>query len=341
MKTPTIFEKYRQDVDNKIKLIIHNRNSELYRMMDYHFGWSDANGNSVQSNSGKAMRPALCLFSCEALNGDVNGASWAAAALELTHNFSLILDDVQDDDMERRHRPTVWALWGKPQAINAGTAMHILSSYALSQMKACGVSFQKQLLVYQKLDEITLKLIEGQYLDISFEDKFDITVKDYINMIELKTAALISGSMEIGAGFASEDETVVNNFKEMGKCLGLAFQVKDDILGIWGNQNETGKPLGNDIRRRKKSFPIVYALENAPEYQRHELVTIYSNKRMTEDNVYRVLEILNTVNAQENAQKFVQAYCDNAKNNFSNLKLELNAKNELSDVIEFMSGRNY
>ena len=131
MKTPAIFEKYRRDVDEKIKLIIHDHNSELYKMMEYHLGWLDVNGNSVRDNSGKAMRPALCLFSCEALNGDINGAQWAAAALELTHNFSLILDDIQDDDRERRHRPTVWAIWGKPQAINAGTAMHILSSYAL------------------------------------------------------------------------------------------------------------------------------------------------------------------------------------------------------------------
>ena len=341
MKTPAIFQKYRRDVDEKIKLIIRDHNSELYKMMEYHLGWLDVNGNSVRDNSGKAMRPALCLFSCEALNGDINGAQWAAAALELTHNFSLILDDVQDDDRERRHRPTVWAIWGKPQAINAGTAMHVLSSYALAQMKTCGVSFQKQLQAYQKLDEITLNLIEGQYLDISYEDNFDITVKDYIKMIELKTAALISGSMEIGAAFASEDETVTSNFKDMGKYLGLAFQIKDDILGIWGNQNETGKSSGSDIRRHKKSFPIVYALENAPERLKNELVTIYANKRMSEDNVNRILEILDEVNARENAQKFVETFCDNAKNSFGNLQLGQSAKSDMNDVIEFMAGRNY
>jgi len=166
-------------------------------------------------------------------------------------------------------------------------------------------------------------------------------VKDYIKMIELKTAALISGSMEIGAAFASEDETVTSNFKDMGKYLGLAFQIKDDILGIWGNQNETGKSSGSDIRRHKKSFPIVYALENAPERLKNELVTIYANKRMSEDNVNRILEILDEVNARESAQKFVETFCDNAKNNFGNLQLGQSAKSDINDVIEFMAGRNY
>ncbi len=299
MKLPGILEKYRSEVDAEIKAVLNSRQMPLYDMMRYHFGWIDDKGNPVQNNAGKALRPALCLFSCEAVGGNYRKALPAAAALELVHNFSLIHDDIQDDDKERRHRPTVWAIWGKPQAINAGTAMRILANTALARFQGDGISLQKQLVINQRLDEISLRLIEGQYLDISFENRFDIKVNDYLTMIEGKTASLISGSMEIGAFLGTDNEASIRSFREIGKNLGLAFQIKDDILGIWGNQEETGKPSGNDIRRRKKSFPVVYALENVNGNLRKELIAIYQNGAMDEESVDQVLEIFDTSGRQD------------------------------------------
>jgi geranylgeranyl diphosphate synthase, type I len=341
MKLPIILEKYRSEVENEIKAVINSRQMPLYDMMRYHFGWIDDRGNPVQNNSGKALRPALCLFSCEAVGGNYRKALPAAGALELIHNFSLIHDDIQDDDKERRHRPTVWAVWGKPQAINAGTAMRILANASLVRLQGDGISLQKQLVVNQQLDEISLRLIEGQYLDISYENLFDIKVRDYLSMISGKTASLIAGSMEIGAFLGTDSEITIKSFQEIGKNLGLAFQIRDDILGIWGNPEETGKSAGNDIRRRKKSYPVVYALENTDKALKKELVSIYQNALISEKEVDRVLEIFESVGAQTNAQKMVETYSDEALHILNQLKLSSPVKRDMEEIVQFLTGRNY
>ncbi len=346
MKSPVILEKYRSAIDDELRNIIleavpNDRSEPLYDMMRYHLGWIDEKGNPAQNNAGKALRPALCLFSCEASGGDYQQALPAAAALELVHNYSLIHDDIQDDDRERRHRPTVWAIWGKPQAINAGTAMRLLANVALLRLRGDGISLAKQCHISQRLDEITLRLIEGQYLDISYESCFDIGVNDYLTMISGKTAALISGSMEIGAYLGTEKAICISGFQETGKNLGLAFQIRDDILGIWGDQKETGKPAGNDIRRRKKSYPVVYALENTREKTKEALIDIYRNSRVEDAEVDQVLDIFDSVNAQYNAQKAVEKYCQAAFKAFNQLKLKTTAKAEMEELVQFLTGRTY
>jgi geranylgeranyl diphosphate synthase, type I len=341
MSLPLILEKYRTEVDSEIKAIIDSRSSPVYDMMRYHFGWIDKTGNPAKNNSGKALRPALCLFSCEAVGGNYRKALPAAAALELVHNFSLIHDDIQDNDRERRHRPTVWTIWGKAQAINAGTAMRILANTALLRLRGDGISLEKQSRLNELLDEISLKLIEGQYLDISYEDRFDIKVSDYLNMISGKTAALISGSMEIGAFIGTDQTSCVNSIQEIGKNLGLAFQIRDDILGIWGHEEETGKPSGNDIRRRKKSIPVVYALEHTRGNTKKEMISIYKSRMMDENTVSRVLEIFESVDAQANVQKMVDRYCREAIQAFIDLKLANNAKIEMEELVHFLTDRNY
>lgn len=341
MKIPDILEKYRPEVEVEIQAVLNTHRMPLYDMMRYHFGWIDDKGIEVHNPTGKAIRPALCLFSCEAVGGNYRKALPAAAAMELVHNFSLIHDDIQDDDMERRHRPTVWAVWGKPQAINAGTAMRILANTALSRFQGDGISIQKQLIVNQHLDEISLRLIEGQYLDISFENRFDITLDDYLTMIEGKTASLISGSMEIGAFLGSDNKTIIDSFRDIGRNLGMAFQIKDDLLGIWGNKDETGKPSGSDIRRRKKSFPIVYALENVHGNLKKELVAIYRQGAISEDSVDKVLEIFEVAGVREFAQKMVEQYCNRAGHIFNLLSLSPPASHDMEEIIQFLSGRNF
>jgi geranylgeranyl diphosphate synthase, type I len=341
MSIPVILEKYRTEVDSELKAIVNGRKSPLYDMMRYHLGWTDKKGNPTRNNSGKALRPALCLFSCDAVGGNYRKALPAAAALELVHNFSLIHDDVQDDDKERRHRPTVWAIWGKPQAINAGTAMRILANSALVRLRGDGISTPKQLLLGELLDEVSLKLIEGQYLDIGYEDRFDIKISDYLTMIKGKTAALISGSMEIGAFIGTDDEVAVKNLAEAGKYLGLAFQIRDDILGIWGKQEETGKPSGNDIRRKKKSYPVVFSLKNVDATARKELLNIYQNRVMTESDVNRVMAIFEMSGSRDNAQKLVEKYSRRARQVFNLTKPRTEIKRDMDEMLQFLTDRNY
>jgi geranylgeranyl diphosphate synthase type I len=324
-----------------MKSALAERQSPLYDMMRYHLGWIDNAGNPCQNSSGKALRPVLCLLACEAVGGEYRPALPAAAAIELVHNYSLIHDDIQDDDRERRHRATVWSIWGKPQAINAGTGMRILASLALSRLEEQGIPLPKRWRAQQLLDECTLRLIEGQYLDISYESRLDIGIKDYLNMIEGKTAALIAGSLETGALLGTDSEEVIKSFREIGRNLGLAFQIRDDILGIWGDEEKTGKPSGSDIRRRKKTLPIVYALEKAEGGLKKELVDIYRNGMFNEGGVVAVFRVLDAVDAQSQAQRMAKTYCNKAVEAIRKLTLVPPVKQDLEELFHFLVERSF
>lgn len=341
MKLPPVFERYRSEIDSELRAVLAERRSPLYDMMRYHLGWIDGLGRPLPGSAGKALRPALCLLACEAVGGTYHRALPAAAAIELVHNFSLIHDDIQDDDKERRHRPTVWSIWGKPQAINAGTAMRVLASLVLARLGESGVSSEKQMRAQRILDESCLRLIEGQYLDISYESRLDIGVTDYLEMIDGKTAALIGCSLELGALLGSDDEPVMHGLWGFGRNLGLAFQIRDDILGIWGDEKETGKALGSDIRRRKKSFPIVYALERTAGKVETELANIYQNEVIDEDGTRAVLRILDGVGAQRYAQKMAEMYRDKARHEIKELALMPEARRDLEEVAHFLAERNF
>ncbi len=341
MKLPPVFERYRSEIDSELRTVLAEHQSLLYDMMRYRLGWSDAQGRLLPVSGGKALRPTLCLLACEVVGGTYRRALPAAAAVELVHNFSLIHDDIQDDDRERRHRPTVWSIWGKPQAINVGTAMRILASLALLRLGESGVSVEKQLRAQRILDESCLRLIEGQYLDISYESRLDIGVTDYLEMIDGKTAALIGCSLELGALLGTDDEPMLRGLRGFGRNLGLAFQIRDDVLGIWGNEKETGKPLGSDIRRRKKSLPIVYALEKAAGEAKAELANIYQNEVIGEDGAMAVLRILDVVEAQRYAQNMAEMYRDKALEEIKGLALMPATRRDLEELARFLVERNF
>lgn len=338
MNAPSVFGRYRPEIDRELAAVLAERQLSLYDMMRYHLGWIDDKGNPRQNHSGKALRPTLCLLACQAVSGEYEKALPAAAAVELVHNYSLIHDDIQDDDRERRHSPTVWSVWGKPQAINAGTAMRILASLALSRLK---VAPQKQQLSQSLLDISTLILIEGQYLDISFENRFDITVDDYLDMIDRKTAALISCSLELGALLGTDDKGMIVGFRDIGRNLGLAFQIKDDLLGIWGDEKKTGKPLASDIRRKKKTLPVIYGLENPDNGLKHALMKIYGNGTVGEDGIRTILSLLESHDVPLKAQKMAEQYCNKATEGIERLALSPKAKQDLYEIALFLAERSF
>ncbi len=320
--------------------VLSARPLPLYDMMRYHLGWIDQEGRAVQGSPGKLLRPVLCLMACQATSGGYRPALPVAAALELVHNFSLIHDDIQDDDRERRHRPTVWSIWGKPQAINAGTAMRILANQALSRMAANGASAEKRLELQGRIDETTLRLLEGQYLDIDFERRTVVRLADYLDMVTGKTACLIACALETGAMVGTDTRDVAVRFAEMGMALGLAFQIRDDILGIWGDSAETGKPAGNDIVRKKKSFPLVYALERGGPQERARLLAIYSREQVSQADVREVLSLLEKVGALPAAQALVQEYSGKARTALDAIGLSEPVRRGFEEVIQIMAERS-
>lgn len=259
------FERFLPLVEAEMRRVIGGAEGQFvghYGMLRYHMGWVDAALQPAVVNSGKRIRPVVCLLACEAVGGAVDDALPAAAAVELLHNFSLIHDDVEDDSPTRRHRPTVWALWGVPQAINAGDSMFTLARLALHGLAGRPVPAAAAMDACTVFDYACLRLTEGQYLDMSFEGRLDVTVDEYLLMIGGKTAALLSASLELGALIGRASQPTRGHLAEFGRSLGLAFQMEDDILGIWGDEALTGKSAASDILTRKKSLPVVYALEN-------------------------------------------------------------------------------
>lgn len=238
---------------------------ELYGMLRYHLGWADRELRPMQLPAGKRVRPLLMLLCCEAQGGDWRQALPAAAAIELLHNFTLIHDDIEDGDRQRRGRETLWVLWGVPQALNAGDALFALAYAAFLRLSETGLPPALVLEALQRFNAAVLRITEGQFLDIGFESRSLVSVGEYLEMVSGKTAALIALSCELGGVLAQASGERVAALREFGHALGMAFQMEDDLLGLWGDPQRTGKPVGSDLRRRKKSLPILYGLEHSAE----------------------------------------------------------------------------
>lgn len=221
----------------------------------YHLGCLDHNGDRVAADSGKAIRPTMVLVAAEAVGGSAEVALPAAAAVELAHNFSLIHDDVIDGDETRRHRATAWSVFGVGAAILAGDALLALAFDVLAASDHHAAHRGAAM-----LSEAMISLSEGQMQDLSFERRIDVTLSECLGMVERKTALLMSCACALGAAFGNGHPGQVERMGSVGRHLGIAFQLVDDLLGIWGDPTVTGKPVYSDLQTRKKTLPVVAAL---------------------------------------------------------------------------------
>jgi geranylgeranyl diphosphate synthase type I len=272
-------------------------------MLRYPLGWMTVEGGPYNEPTGKRVRPILLLMCADAAGGDVHKALSAAAAVELLHNFSLIHDDIQDNSPLRHGRDTVWRVWGVANAINAGDAMFTLSFAAIQRLAVTGSSAEITLRALELFTKTALALTRGQHLDMRFERQANVSVEQYIEMISGKTAALLGLCAQLGALIASCDDERAAYFGRFGVDLGIAFQIHDDILGIWGDEARTGKSAASDILSRKKSLPVLYGLEQSPR-----LAEIYAQPTDTPIDVAEVTGLLNEVGAQEYARDLEQEY---------------------------------
>ncbi len=298
------------DTEAEIVRLVADRDPStrgLYEMVRYHLAL-DGSGAS----GGKRIRPLLGLLAYASIAGDHVRALPGAAAVELGHNFSLVHDDIEDGDAERRHRPTLWTREGVPQAINAGDTLFSLSRIALHRLTDLGFSDAKVLRLMRLYDETCLALCEGQYIDIATSASNELlSVAGYFDMIGRKTAALIAASIEAGALLATDDEAVIARYRGFGWALGLAFQINDDLLGIWGSNQSTGK-AASDIAHRKKTLPVLYAHEAAGPEDRARLQTLYATAASTDAEAAEILAILDRTGAQAYTRDQARRYRDEA-----------------------------
>ncbi|OEU96947.1 polyprenyl synthetase family protein [Streptomyces oceani] len=245
----------RRTVAPSLRTAVETLPAEVRLVAQYHLGLTDEHGHSSNAWSGKALRPALTLLSAEAV-GTATSAVPAAVAVELVHNFSLLHDDVMDQDRTRRHRPTAWTVFGSNVAILTGDALSSLASAVLADSAnpaAPGAIGQ--------LNAAVQELIRGQAMDLAFERREDVDLSECQSMAQAKTGALLGVACELGAAFAGGTEAQRASLRLFGERLGLAFQHVDDLLGIWGDPEATGKPGYSDLRGRKKTLPVVAALK--------------------------------------------------------------------------------
>ena len=298
------------DTEGEIVRLVQDRDPSthgLYEMVRYHLAL-DGSGAS----GGKRMRPLLGLLAYASITGEHQRALPGAAAVELGHNFSLIHDDIEDGDVERRHRPTLWTIHGVPQAINAGDTLFSLSRIALHRLSDLGFPDRTVLRLMRLFDETCLALCEGQYIDIALSaSDAPMSVDLYFDMIGRKTAALISASIEAGALLATEDEDVIARYRAFGWALGLAFQLNDDLLGIWGPEQTTGKQP-SDVAHRKRTLPVIYAFEHAGPEDRERLTALYALADPSPEAVAEIVEILERTGAREYTRDEARRYRDEA-----------------------------
>ncbi len=331
----------REIVETELKTIVSSRQLNLYEMLRYHLGFHDISGKTCDKSHGKLIRPILCLLCCQATKGDLSQVIPAAASLELIHNFSLIHDDIQDDSHKRRQRPTVWKLWGKEQAINAGDAMFAMSYLELLKLQDNNIGDKEIVRSIRLLTEACLNLCEGQYLDMLYECTCNISTENYLTMIMKKTADLIATCTALGASFGTDNDEVINNFYIFGKDLGMAFQITDDILGIWGTEAKTGKPEKIDILKKKKTFPVVYSLNNGSVQDKKELKRYFSHKNTEEHDIIRIVEILNGLGAQAYSQNKAQQYYKLALSRLETIDIEQSRRTPIINMVNLLMGRDY
>jgi len=363
----TVFQRYHQEILQELHQAFLTQNTSLaeranydtllkiYGQMQYHLGWVDQQLRPTDGQPGKLLRPKLLLLSYELawaqgqtpsinpLASSPRPALPAAAAVELAHNFTLLHDDIQDGDVERRHRPTVWSVWGIPQAILVGDALFALARLHLWKVLDEGVEPATALSLAKLFDTALLKLTEGQHLDMFFEKQQQVSLSSYEEMISHKTAILMSCATEMGAKLGTSNQEIIEGLARFGHALGLAFQVRDDMLGVWATEAELGKLPVGDIYRRKKSLPILHAFQYAQPDDQQALAKMYNQDApITQEQVQEVLAIFVRTQTREYCNQFLAQQCQQARLALAqvattNNALATRARTDLEAIINFLT----
>lgn len=302
----------------------------------YHFGWTDPGGVAVPGGrGGKGVRSTLAVLSAEAVGAAPDVSVPGGVAVELIHNYSLIHDDIVDGDVERRHRPTVWKVYGIDNAIIIGDAVMALAFDALLEEAS-----PERAAAAADLARATAAMINGQSLDMSLHTRPGVSVADCWEMISLKTGALLAHASAVGAILAGAPDPIVAALRRFGDEVGRGFQATDDLLGIWGEPAVTGKPAGNDLRERKRSLPVTIAL-NSDTAAASELAQVLDGDRISEDDIDRAADLIEEVGGRASTEAAARRCIDRAAEAVASVDIDAGAAVELQDMANFIVDRDF
>jgi len=327
----------------------------ISRMLAHHLGWeapqgmgktpatpagkpaTSSAGKPAIQPAGKLVRPRLCLLSCRAVGGDAFAAVPAAAAVELIHTFSLIHDDIEDRDEMRRGRPTVWKVWGEAQGINAGDCLYSLAYAVLGEADGRAGEAPRRLRAVAVLSEACVRLCEGQAHDIALQSQEDISEAEYLDMVGRKTGAIMAAAAHMGALVGGASDEHAGAFRQFGLQLGVAFQIRDDILGIWGDPQKTGKPVGSDLSRKRCSYPVIWGLAQTRGRDRDAILA--ARDEPSPAALGEAAAALERLGARARADELAAQVHRQAWAALEGLELEPRAAEELRQLTEFLTSR--
>ena len=332
--TISVLDRSRSQVVPALQAAVQRLDPTSRLHASYHLGWCDADGKPAHAGGGKAVRPALALLSAEAVGASAEVGLPGAVAVELVHNFSLIHDDLLDGDVERRHRRTVWAIWGEATAVLTGDAMLALAHEVLLEADSPSVARAAWLLA-----STTRDLTRGQVQDLAFEARSDVTLEECIDMAGGKTGSLLAASAAIGAVLAGASSETVAALSTFGAQFGLAFQLVDDVLGIWGDPAVTGKPIHSDLRSRKKSLPVTYAVAD-PERGQQLRDWLAAPGNPDDESVRRIADVLAAAGGRDWALAEAAHRMSLAEQALSTVELQPRACEEMIALAQFIVDRD-
>ncbi|MEU8800932.1 polyprenyl synthetase family protein [Spirillospora sp. NPDC048819] len=332
---PVSMTDVRELVDGALRAAVGRLDPRTYRVAAYHLGWADKEGRPRKAPAGKALRPALALLSARAAVAPPESALPAAVAVELTHAFSLLHDDIMDGDRTRRHRPAAWTVFGEASAILAGDALLALAGEVLLEAPGQGTARAARTLA-----AATRRLIAGQALDMDLETHRRIGLDECMSMASDKTAALLACSCSIGAVLDGAPEPLCSALEAFGADLGIAFQLADDLLGIWGDPAATGKPALSDLRSRKMSLPVVAALSaDAPEAAR--LAELYARPGLSEDDLAEAAAMVEAAGGRAWAEMEAESRIQRAAEHLVTARLPEPVRADFLHIADFVTGRDH
>jgi len=334
----SILSRYDNEIEIALRRAVGENMDKVFQLARYQLGWVDQNGNSSTGFGGKGLRPALCLEACAVVSGDHKPALPAAASIELLHNFTLIHDDVMDRDHTRRNRPTVWSIWGDAAAINTGDLMYSLAMSSMGDVMP--EQPRRALQATSNLLDTCIEVILGQQLDLDFESRDDVSVAEYENMAESKTASLIATALEIGAIIGGASTEVAMLYRGLGRSMGLIFQMRDDYLGIWGDPRDVGKSTGADIKRKKKSLPIIMLFNRVNKNDCDSLSDLYRRDLLEGSDVSFVMNLLENYGVRDEMQNRIISKSDEAIELLASLNAGESWRIDIESMIQFVGARD-